>query len=89
MDGKRYHHIIDPQTLMPSEYIQAVTVVCESGLMADYLTTALFIMPYEDGRALIDSLDGVEALWSLHDGTVHMTDGLALMTRSHGASSQK
>ena len=89
VDGKRYHHIIDPDTLMPSEYIRAVTVVCESGLMADYLTTALFIMPYEEGRSLIDSLSGVEALWVLHDGTVQMTDGLAAMTRSHGASSQK
>ena len=88
VDGKRYHHIIDPKTLMPSEYIQAVTVVCESGLMADYLTTALFIMTYEDGLALIDSLSGVEALWCLQDGTVLMTDGFAEMTRSHGASSQ-
>ncbi|MDD6682761.1 MAG: FAD:protein FMN transferase [Clostridiales bacterium] len=89
VDGKRYHHIIDPDTLMPADYIQAVTVVCESGALADYLTTALFVMPYEEGRALIDSLSGVEALWSLKDGTIYMTDGLAAMTRSHGASSKE
>ncbi|MBC8569332.1 FAD:protein FMN transferase [Zongyangia hominis] len=44
-DGKRYHHVIDPRTGYPCEtdLIQA-TVVCENGMMADFLSTTLFMM---------------------------------------------
>lgn len=89
VDDTRYHHIIDPDTLLPASHMQAVTVVCESGVLADYLSTALFILPYAEGRELAESLPGVEALWSLADGTVFMTDGFDAMTRSHGASSRE
>jgi thiamine biosynthesis lipoprotein len=68
VDGKRYHHIIDPSTLMPSEYFTAVSIVCEDSGMADALSTAIYNMPYEEGKALIESLDNTEALWILPDG---------------------
>lgn len=88
VDGERYHHIIDPATLMPARHIQAVTVVCESSLLADYLSTTLFLMPYEEGRALIEATEGAEAIWSLMDGTVLMSDGMAKYARSMGATSR-
>lgn len=47
----------------------------DSGL-ADILTTGLFLPPYEKGRALVDSLDGVEALWIMQDKTIEATDGM-------------
>jgi len=84
VDGENYHHIIDPKTLMPARHIQAVTVICESSALADYLTTTLFLMPYEEGRKLVESMDGVEALWSLMDGTVVLSDGMTKYARSHG-----
>ena len=86
VDGKNYHHIIDAKTLMPAEYIQAVTVVCPSSLQADFLTTTLFVMSYEDGLALIESMPEVEALWSLMDGTVKMSSGMDKYARSLGAT---
>jgi len=75
VDGVRYHHLIDPQTLFPARFARAVTVLTSSSADADFLSTALFIMPYSQGRTLVDSLDGVEALWVLPDGTIEMTGG--------------
>ena len=74
--GVRYHHIIDKDTLMPSEYFTSLTVICEDGGLADALSTALFWMSYEDGAKLVDSLDGVEVLWIFPDGEMKMSEGL-------------
>ena len=68
---KDYHHIIDPQTLMPSERYLSVTVVCEDSAQGDGLSTALFCMSLEDGRMLVEQTPGVEAMWILPDGTQH------------------
>ena len=50
VDGKLYHHIIDPETLYPSEYWRSVTVVCDHSGWADALSTALFLLPLEEGQ---------------------------------------
>ena len=71
VDGKRYHHIIDPETLMPSESYLSVSIVCKDSAKGDALSTALFCMPLEDGIALINSLEDAEAMWVLNDGTKH------------------
>lgn len=68
VDGKNYHHIIDPETLMPSERYLSISVLCESSAYADALSTALFSMELEDGRRLIESLTDVEAMWVTTDG---------------------
>lgn len=69
VNGKSYHHIIDRETLMPAEYFVAVSIVCQNSADGDGLSTALFCMPLEEGQALVESLDGVEAMWTLLDGT--------------------
>ena len=74
-EGKKYHHIIDPETLMPAEYFSSVSIVCTNSTMADALSTALFCMPLEEGMALVEKLDSVEALWITPDGTQHMSSG--------------
>ena len=61
--GKEYHHIIDKDTLMPAKGLLSVSIICSDSGMGDGLSTALFCMSIEDGMALINSLDGVEALW--------------------------
>ena len=75
VDGKNYHHIIDPETLYPSAYYDSVSVLCADSGLADALTTGLFCMPLEEGQRLVASLDRVEALWVQPDGTQVMSAG--------------
>ena len=75
VDGKRYHHIIDPNTLWPAAYYNGVTVLCPDSGMADCLTTALFCMPLEEGQKLVESLDGVEAMWCTPDKQATTSSG--------------
>lgn len=53
-NGKKMHHIIDPETLMPAEGMSGTTVVCGSGADGDMLSTALFILPKEKGIKLAE-----------------------------------
>lgn len=88
VDGVRYHHLISPETLMPPSYFRSVTIVTESSAYADLLSTAVFLMPYEEGRAYVEGLEGVEAVWVLNDRSLVMTEGLKEHARSQGASNQ-
>lgn len=63
VDGKKYCHIINPETLMPSEYYSGVAVVCDDSALGDALSTTLFNMPLEEGMALINKFDSVEVIW--------------------------
>ena len=82
VNGVRYHHIIDKDTLFPAAYYDSLTVLCRDSGLADALSTALFCMPYEDSRALADSLEGVEVLWIFPDGEQRCTDGVWQMTEN-------
>ncbi|MEA5050376.1 MAG: FAD:protein FMN transferase [Oscillospiraceae bacterium] len=75
VNGVQYHHIIDPQTLYPKNEYVSVTVLAHDSGLADALSTALFNSEYEDGLALVRSLDGVEAMWVYADGTRSYSDG--------------
>ena len=86
VDGVRYHHLIDPDTLMPGGEMRSVTIVTRDSGWADALSTAVFLLPYEEGRAFVDSLEDVEAYWVLNDGSVRFTEGLKAMLGSQGAS---
>ncbi len=68
VDGKQYHHIIDPDTLMPSDYYTAVSIVCQDSGMADALSTTIYNIPFEQGLELIESLPDTEALWIFKNG---------------------
>ncbi len=75
VDGKTYAHIIDPKTLYPATHVRAVSVICADSGVADMLSTALFTLPYADGRALLEKTPGAKALWVLADGSVQQSDG--------------
>ena len=75
VDGKSYHHIIHPGTLMPAEGYLAVSIICPDSGMGDALSTALFCMSVAEGKALIDSMEHVEASWVTADGVHTVSDG--------------
>lgn len=75
VDGVRYHHLIDPDTLWPARYFDSVSVLSPDSGAADCLTTGLFCMPLEEGQKLVESLDGVEALWCTPDGDIISSSG--------------
>ena len=78
VDGKQYHHIIDGETLMPAERgFLSVSIICKDSGMGDGLSTALFCMNLEDGMALINSLEGVEAVWVTVDEVKHYSDNFS------------
>ena len=74
VDGKAYHHIIDPKTLMPSGYYLSVSVVCKDSGLADALSTALFCLPVPEGKALIEEIDA-EAMWITDEGEKVFSSG--------------
>ena len=75
LDGVRYCHIIDPDTLYPANRYRSVTVVCADSGWADALSTALFILDTEEGRALIDAFDA-QAMWVHPDGGITYSGGM-------------
>lgn len=81
VEGKPYHHIIDPDTLMPAVYWRSVSIICPDSGLADALSTALFLMGREEGEALAKEC-GAEVLWVAADGAEYMTDGFKEMLRT-------
>lgn len=86
VDDKVLHHLIDPDTLMPGKHYRAVTLVTEDSGLADFLSTTVFLLPFEEGKALVDSLEDTEALWIMKDGSIKTTEGMKKIMKSHGAS---
>lgn len=81
VDGRLYHHIIDPDTLYPSDYWRSVTIVCADSGVADALSTALFLMPREEGQKLLDRYDAM-ALWVDRSGDVYYSPGFKELIRT-------
>ena len=64
-----YHHIIDPETLMPATNFLSVTVVHPSAMVTETLSTALFILPFEVGYDLALQMDAA-VIWVTSEGEV-------------------
>ena len=83
VDGKRYHHIIDPASLMPASNFDSVTVICDDSLLADFMATTLFILPPGQAMALAESMNGLEAIWVNTEGEISYTSGYADYSKTY------
>lgn len=71
-DGKIYHHILDPNTGYPCENnLYSVTILTDSSLTADALSTTCFLLGYDRGMKLINQLDNVDAVFITNDNQIH------------------
>ena len=75
-DGKRYHHLIDPDFGEPASGCRSVTIVTNRAVIADVLSTGVFIMGPDDGMALIEKLPDVEGVIVTSDNEVLISSGL-------------
>ena len=85
-DGERYHHIFSPSNGYPVRNgLMAVTIIAEYSIDADALSTAVFVLGYEKGRALVESLEGTEAVFVFDDMSVRQTReaGLTIVDESY------
>ncbi len=77
-NGVIYHHILDRSTGYPAKSdLASVAVISDDGALADALSTALFVMGYENAMSFYDSgVYAFEAVFCTNDGRVFVTDGL-------------
>ena len=75
-DGKKYHHILDPSTGYPADSgLISVTIVSDSGLLSDGLSTACFVLGKEKGEKLLETY-GAEGVFIDQNKKVTVTKGL-------------
>lgn len=79
--GVRYGHVIDPRSGMALTRTAQASVVASDATLAEALSTALLVLPPEEGLALVESLPGAEARLSDGDGRVAATPGWSRVTR--------
>ena len=74
-DSVRYHHLLNPQTGMPSKELISVSLIADEGIMADALSTGVFIMGIDKGVRLITSL-GIEGVFVDKNNKIYITKGM-------------
>lgn len=79
LDGRRYHHILDPATGRPVENgLESVTIFSDQSADGDILSTSCFVLGPDRGMELIESLPGTEALFIYEDGSKICSSGATL-----------
>jgi len=76
-NGIHYHHLMDPSTGYPARSgLLSVSIITDNSMDADALSTVVFVLGYEKGRVLVDSLPNTEALFIFDDKSLVSTKGL-------------
>ena len=74
VDGVMYHHIIDPNTKYPANFMKSVTVIGDDSGQCDALSTILFLMDVESGKEFIKDYD-IDVIWFTNDNEVITSEG--------------
>lgn len=75
-EGKTYHHILDATTGYPADSrLSSVTIICDSGVISDALSTACYVLGYNLSLSLLEEYDA-QAVFVFKDKTVRVTDGI-------------
>lgn len=76
-EGKRWHHILDPTTGYPAESgLISVTVIADSAMTADALSTAIFVAGIDKGLGYLAQFSGVDVVLVDNYQRVFITQGL-------------
>ncbi|MEE8410707.1 MAG: FAD:protein FMN transferase, partial [Myxococcota bacterium] len=76
IEGRRYHHILDPRTGMPAEGVRSATVVATDAMSADAFATALVVLGPDKGMELIESQPEIEAMIVDDNNEITISSGL-------------
>lgn len=81
-NGVRYHHILNPDTGMPcNNELLSVTIISESSFAGDCLSTGCFVLGMEQGMELVESLDGVYAIFVDKDYKIYYSEGAEALVK--------
>ena len=89
VNGVLIHHLIDPKTLFPATHYRAVTAMVKDSGLADFMSTTLFLLPFEESKAMAEKIDGLEAVWVFPDGHMEATEGMKKALKNMGGASSK
>lgn len=82
-DGTFYHHILNPATGYSYDNdLSDVTILSKDSLSGDCLSTTCFCLGLDDGMKLIESLDGIEAVFVTNEGEIHYSSGAKAYVKS-------
>lgn len=77
VEGNRYHHILNPITGYPADNeLRQVNILSENSALGDGLSTSVFLMGLEDGMALVESMDNIEAIFLTKDNKIYLSSGI-------------
>ena len=76
-NGRKYHHIFDVRTGYPVDNsLAGVSIMTQESAAGDALSTAVFALGLEKGMALVEGMDGVEAIFITRDKEVYISSGI-------------
>ncbi len=79
MANKVYGHVINLETLKPEDSFASVSIITEDSGLADFMSTTLFLLSYEEGKALIEKIgkkEKIDVIWAMKNGDVLSSKGL-------------
>jgi thiamine biosynthesis lipoprotein len=74
--GRRFHHIIDPDSGEPTTHTRSVTIMAKSATQSDAIDTGVFLLGPEEGMKLIERLPDVEGVIVTAANEVLVSSGL-------------